>query len=208
MQALDELVARWRKNPDPESTLALCAHLGTSHQSELLREVGNTAEAWHRDNHSVMLSVGRMYLDAGLLAEAQAAFVQVGKLAPAETEPYRYLGEVLLRRGDAVRSEKALARATKFGDADPKTRLWHERSVVYSALQQRKGLRAVAEEVARTAPQKPSTPAPTLTPFEAAPSGEARSARRSRPPLTPARPSRPLRSSPPGASRRRAAGPP
>ena len=78
MQALDELVARWRKNPDPESTLALCAHLGTSHQAELMREVANTAEAWHRDNHSVMLSVGRMYLDAGLLAEALAALIQEG----------------------------------------------------------------------------------------------------------------------------------
>jgi len=73
MHALDELVARWRKNPDSESTLALCAHLGRSPQSELMREVGNTAEAWHRENASVMLSVGRMYLDAGLFAEAQAA---------------------------------------------------------------------------------------------------------------------------------------
>jgi hypothetical protein len=61
MQALDELVARWRKNPDSESTLALCAHLGRSPQSDLMREVGNTAEAWHRENASVMLSVGRMY---------------------------------------------------------------------------------------------------------------------------------------------------
>src|SRR5262245_48528111 len=41
MQALDELVARWRKNPDSEATQALCAHLGTSRQSDLMREVGN-----------------------------------------------------------------------------------------------------------------------------------------------------------------------
>src|SRR4051794_38345855 len=123
MQALDELVARWRNNPDPESTLALCAHLGTSEHSELLREVGNAAEAWHRENPSVMLSVGRMYLDAGLLAEAQSALIQAGKMAPGEAEAYRFLGEVLLRRGDAVRGEKALARAIKLGDDSGEARL-------------------------------------------------------------------------------------
>jgi predicted Zn-dependent protease len=214
MQALDELVARWRKNPDSESTLALCAHLGRSQQSELMREVGNTAEAWHRENASVMLSVGRMYLDAGLLAEGQAAFVQAGKLVPSDSAPYRYLGEVLLRRGDAVRGEKALARAIKLGGEDAETRLWHERAVLYSGLQQRKGLSAVAEQVARVVPKEQSIPAPTLSPFddplsEAAPAPAApRGARRSRPPAGPARPTGPRRSSPPGAQRRRASRPP
>lgn len=217
MQALDELVARWRKNPDSESTLALCAHLGRSPQSELMREVGNTAEAWHRENAAVMLSVGRMYLDAGLLAEAQAAFVQAGKLAPSDSAPYRFLGEVLLRRGDAVRGEKALARAIKLGSDDPGARLWHERAVLYTGLQQRKGLGAVAEQVARVVPKEHSIPAPTLSPFDEPPSEQSpsplaapapRGARRSRPPAGPARPTGPRRSSPPGPNRRRASRPP
>src|SRR3569832_724497 len=46
MQALDELVARWRKNPDSESTLALCAHLGRSLLSVLLCVVGFSAVVW------------------------------------------------------------------------------------------------------------------------------------------------------------------
>jgi hypothetical protein len=219
MQALDELVARWRKNPDSESTLALCAHLGRSPEEELMREVGNTAEAWHRGNASVMLSVGRMYLDTGLLAEAQAAFVQAGKLGPSDSAPYRYLGEVLLRRGDAVRGEKALARAIKLGSTDADTRLWHERAVLYSGLQQRKGLGAVAEQVARVVPREVSIPAPALSPFEEgsledsapliAPAPAApRAARRSRPPAGPARPTGPRRSSAPGAGRRRPSQPP
>lgn len=213
MQALDELVARWRKNPDSESTLALCAHLGRSQQSELMREVGNTAEAWHRENASVMLSVGRMYLDAGLLAEAQASFVQAGKLGPSDSAPYRYLGEVLLRRGDAARGEKALARAIKLGSTGADTRLWHERAVLYTGLQQRKGLAAVAEQVARVVPRVASIPAPTLSPFEelsledsapgSDPAPAPRAARRSRPPVGPARPTGPRRSSPPGAARGR-----
>jgi tetratricopeptide (TPR) repeat protein len=217
MQALDELVARWRKNPDPESTLALCAHLGTSdaaeRQAELMREVANLAETWHRDNHPVMLSVGRMYLDAGLLAEAQAALIQAGKVEPNDAEAYRYLGEVLLRRGDAIRSEKTLARAIRMGDDDPETRLWHERSVLYVALQKRQGIAAVADEVARTAPHRPSIPAPTLSPFDRidreTAAAAARPVRRSRPPLPAApRASGRRRPSVPGVRRRGSTPPP
>lgn len=210
MQALDELVARWRKNPDPEATQALCAHLGTSREGALMREVGNAADAWHRDNPTVMLSVGRMYLDAGLLAEAQAAFVQAGKLAPGDAEAYRFVGEVLLRRGDAMRAEKALARAIKLGDAAAETRLWHERSIIFTALQQRKGTSAVADEVARSAPLRRSIPTPTLDPMAApvAVSGH-RPQRRSRPPAAASpRPGKARRSAPGGPARRRTSAPP
>ncbi len=53
-----------------------------------------------------MLAVGRMHLDAGLLAEAQASLVAAGKANGRDSKPFRYLGEVLLRRGDAVRAER------------------------------------------------------------------------------------------------------
>ncbi len=75
MSALDELLASWRANPDAESTLALCSYLGGSGREEIIREVGTSAEAWHLNDAEVMLAVGRMYLDADLLAEAQAALV-------------------------------------------------------------------------------------------------------------------------------------
>ncbi len=200
MQALDELVSRWRENPDPEATLALCAHLGTSPRSALLREVGASAETWHRDNAHVMLSVGRMYLDAGLFAEAQTVLVQASRLEATNPEPYRYLGEVLLRRGDAIRCEKVLARCIGLGTRDQDAKLWHERAVVYSGLQKRHGLKAVADEVARTVPLEASIPAPAMSPREAS----RRETRRSRPPA--ARPARARRSSPPGPRRRALAG--
>lgn len=205
MQALDELVARWRKNPDPESTLALCAHLGTAPEADLIREVASAAETWHRDNHAVMLSVGRMHLEAGLLAEAQAALLQAGKLSPQDATAYRYLGEVLLRRGDAMRAERALARALELGEGDDETRLWHERAIVYGALQKRQGITAVADEVARTAP----LPAPASSrpnprpPAERDSAGGSRAARRSRPP-----PAGRVRPSIPKPSRRRGSTPP
>ncbi|HEX4340037.1 MAG TPA: hypothetical protein VH062_29215 [Polyangiaceae bacterium] len=163
MGALDELLARWRENPDSGTTLALCTYLGTSAREDLIREVGSTAEAWHKDDASVMLAVGRMYLDAALLQEAQSALVAAGKLDQTAPAPYRYLGEVLLRRGDAARAEKVLARALQMGAAEADTRMWHDRSSVYVALQSRNGMRAVADEIERTLPKRNSIPPPTLS---------------------------------------------
>ncbi len=162
MSALDELLSQWRSNPDADATIALCSFLGTSSREELIREVATSAETWHAEDGRVMLAVGRMYLDAGLLAEAQAALVAAGKANGRDAKPFRYLGEVLLRRGDALRAEKVLARSLQFDANDSETRLWHDRSVVYSALQKRIGVEAVAAEVLRTMPKQNSIPPPTV----------------------------------------------
>ncbi|HVU05998.1 MAG TPA: hypothetical protein VHE30_29815, partial [Polyangiaceae bacterium] len=193
MSALDELLARWRENPDSGTTLALCAFLGNSKQEDLIREVGSTAEAWHKEDGQVMLAVGRMYLDAGLLQEAQAALVVAGKVNQSSASPYRYLGEVLLRRGDAARAEKVLARALQIGGAESDTRMWHDRATVYVALQTRVGMRAVADEIDRTIPKKTSIPPPTFVPDSrppapAAPAPEPRGAAPKLPPPPPSVP--------------------
>src|SRR5450755_1058554 len=162
MSALDELLSQWRSNPDANATIALCSFLGTSTREELIREVATSAETWHAEDGRVMLAVGRMYLDASLLAEAQAALVAAGKANGRDAKPFRYLGEVLLRRGDALRAEKVLARSLQFSPNDSEARLWHDRSVVYSALQKRIGVEAVAAEVLRTMPKQNSIPPPTV----------------------------------------------
>ncbi len=163
MSALDELLAKWRENPDSGTTLALCTYLGTSRREDLIREVGSTAEAWHKEDGSVMLAVGRMYMDAALLQEAQGALVAAGKLNQSDPAPYRYLGEVLLRRGDAARAEKVLARALQMGAVEQDTRMWHDRAAIYVALQSRMGMRSVADEIERTFPRRTSIPPPSMT---------------------------------------------
>ncbi|MFO0566532.1 MAG: hypothetical protein U0263_12760 [Polyangiaceae bacterium] len=160
MGAFEQLLEAWRSNPDADSTLTLCRQLGEAPREELVREVGARAEQWHAADGEVMLGVGRMYLDAGLLAEAQAALVNAGKANPRDGRAFRFLGEVLLRRGDAARAEKVLQRATQLGAADADTKLWHDRSVVYVALQKRVGPQAVAQEVARTLPARAPQPPP------------------------------------------------
>jgi predicted negative regulator of RcsB-dependent stress response len=160
--ALDDLLAAWRKNPDADSTVALCAYVGASGQEGLIREIGKTAEQWHARDATVMLSVGRMYLDASMLAEAQASLVTAGKADAASAKPFRFLGEVLLRRGDAMRAEKVLARSMQLGSNDAETAHWHDRATFYMALQKRVGAPAVAAEVARALPKQLSIPAPAL----------------------------------------------
>jgi predicted Zn-dependent protease len=160
MRALDELLNSWRSNPDADATIAVCSYLGSSKRDELIREVGASAETWHAANAAVMLAVGRMYLDASLLQEAQTALVAAGKADARDARPFRFLGEVLLRRGDAVRGEKVLARALQLSGADDDAELWHERAVLFSALQKRVGPEAVAAEVARSMPRQVSVPPP------------------------------------------------
>ena len=162
MGALDDLLAAWRTNPDADSTVALCAYLGSSGREALIREVAKVSEQWHSRDATVMLSVGRMFLDASMLAEAQAALVTAGKADAGSAKPFRFLGEVLLRRGDALRAEKVLARAMQLGANDGETAHWHDRATFYMALQKRVGAPAVAAEVARALPKQLSIPAPVL----------------------------------------------
>jgi hypothetical protein len=152
MGALDELLSAWRNNPDADATIALSGHLAHSSQEDLIREVGASAQQWHETDAEVMLAVGRMYLQAAMLGEAQASLVAAGKADGRDPRPFRYLGEVLLRRGDAMRGEKVLARALQLGQGDSDTRLWHDRAVVYVTMQERNGAQVVAAEVARTLP--------------------------------------------------------
>jgi tetratricopeptide (TPR) repeat protein len=160
MRALEELLNSWRSNPDADATIAVCSYLGSSKRDELIREVGASAETWHAGDGNVMLAVGRMYLEAGMLQEAQTSLVAAGKADPRGARAFRYLGEVLLRRGDALRADKVLARALQLGAAGDDVELWHERAVLYSALQKRVGPEAVAAEVARSMPRQASIPAP------------------------------------------------
>lgn len=160
MSALDELLNRWRKNPDADATIALCSHLGVSARRDLMDEVAGGAMTRHGGDAEVMLAVGRMYLDASLFAESQAALVAGGKANPAHGPVFRFLGEVLLRRGDAERASKVLARAAELGVTEFDIGLWQERAQIYMPLQKRKGGEAVAKEVARSHPPRPSIAPP------------------------------------------------
>jgi tetratricopeptide (TPR) repeat protein len=162
---IDELVQRWKQNPSAGATIALCEALRGSARGALVVQVGELATQRHSSDVSVMLAVARMYLHSNKLGEAQSTLVTAGKLAPREGAVYRWLGETLLRRGDAERAEKVLERAIQLGAKDAEARLWLERARVFRPMQQKAGTRAVAAEVAHVAQAQSGLP-PARAPMD------------------------------------------
>jgi tetratricopeptide (TPR) repeat protein len=149
-ESIHELVSRWRDNPTPTMTLALCDALRGS-SSVLVQQVGQLAAQKHFADVNVLISVARMYIDSNRYADAQTVLVAAGKQAPRDAGVYRWLGETLLRRGDADRAEKVLQRAIQLGANGADLRVWLERARVFRPMQAKAGTRAVAAEVAHTA---------------------------------------------------------
>ncbi len=142
---IDELYARWQKNPDAAQTVALCEALRTSTRADLVEIVGSHAA--RQLDVPTLLATARMYSDTGRLDDAQEVLVAAGRLAPRDGDVYRCLGDVLLRRGDAERAEKVLERAVQFGARDGAALLEKARALL--PTQRASGTSAVAEAVAR-----------------------------------------------------------
>jgi tetratricopeptide (TPR) repeat protein len=148
MEPIEVLVQRWKQNPNPAATVALCDALRADPRPPLVQQVGDFAKERHASDVSVLISVARLYIEATRFMDAQAVLVAAGKQAPREGRVYRWLGEVLLRRGDAERAEKVLERALQLGGPDADARQWLERASSYRAMQASAGVSAVAAEVA------------------------------------------------------------
>jgi predicted Zn-dependent protease len=144
---IEDLVQRWKKNPSPGQTIALCDALRISPRGPLVQQVGEQAMQQHAGDPSVLVSVARMYLEARRLTDAQVVLVAAGKTAPRDGAVYRWLGETLLRRGDADRAEKVLEHAIGLG-SDGDTRAWLDRARALRPMQAKAGPSAVAAEVA------------------------------------------------------------
>lgn len=111
----DELYARWQQTPDAAHTIALCDALCDGGRDDLVHVVGDYASRQLWDNVPALIAAARMYTASRRLHDAQTLLVSAGKLAPREPIVYRWLGEVLLRKGDAERAEKVLERAAQLG---------------------------------------------------------------------------------------------
>ena len=90
-----------------------------------------------------------MQLACGELDDAQDLFVRAGKAAPKNGDVYRFLGETLLRKGDAERAEKVLERAVAFGSRSPDTGDLFEHARRFAPTQKSRGTVALAAEVGR-----------------------------------------------------------
>jgi tetratricopeptide (TPR) repeat protein len=145
-ESIDDLYARWQKNPDVSQTVALCDALRGSRRQDLVEIVGSHAS--RQLDVNALTAAARMYTDTGRLDDAQQVLLAAGRLAPRDGDVYRWLGEVLLRRGDAERAEKVLERALQFG-AGGAANTWLDRARSLLPTQASSGMIAVAQEVAK-----------------------------------------------------------
>ncbi len=148
-ESIEDLYARWQKNPDVLQTVALCDALRGTKRVDLVEIVGSHAA--RQLDVQALTAAARMYTDTGRLDDAQQVLIGAGRLAPRDGDVYRLLGEVLLRRGDAERAEKVLERALAFGVKDGSAEPWLQRARELVITQHSSGMMAVAEEIGRVA---------------------------------------------------------
>ena len=157
--SIDELASRLaRRGPTRGATIALCDALRGAPRATLVEEVGARASRDHAGDADVLVAAARMYMAAQRLGDAQTVLVSAGKAAPTRRAGLPPAGRGALRRGDAERAMRVLERAIQFGATDPETRLWSERAKVFKSMQATAGMRAVANEVQRTAPLEAPRP--------------------------------------------------
>lgn len=155
MPAWTSLLDAWERSPEPGTAIALCHALRESADARVVSELGRRVAKQHSGEPEVLLAAGRAFLGARRLGDAQSVLVAAGKIRPKDAEVYRWLGEVLLRRGDAARAAKVFDRAVALGRSEEDTAELRELAIVYVGLQKRSGPKAVAAEVARQAPEQP-----------------------------------------------------
>lgn len=168
----DPIVARiraWARRPTAEDTVVLLDELRRTptvrgaHVDAVARAIAQR----HAKDSNVLVGLGRLQLAIGKLSDAQQTLVNAGRADPNARGPYRYLGEVLLRRGDASRAERMLEKAVEYesksgdhGDPneEPSTE-WLLRARTLRKVQEAQGEGAVAAEMANIlAKKRPTSP--------------------------------------------------
>ena len=160
--SIEDLVRRWKAQPDAAGAIVLCDTLRQSAPSArtgLVDELGKAVAAAHAADAKVLTAVARLYASIERLSDAQGLLISAGRVATRDPAVFRLLGEVLLRRGDAERAEKVFERAKQLGANDPETAMWMDRAKVFKPVQAKAGARAVAVEVKNTTVM-PVTPHP------------------------------------------------
>lgn len=189
---LDRRLMRFRSRGD-EHPHALASALIDAGRSQEALEVVHLAQLGNEGDAELCTLEGRALYEQGELPEAQSALVRAAKAKPDSKEPYRWLAQVLIERGDPARAVQVLERALSIDPNDGGLRQAHGRA---QRLSQR------APEARRS----PSDPPP-----RASQPGEARARESSPGPAQRRAHSEPPRASQPGearAARRAASEPP
>jgi hypothetical protein len=119
-----KLVLRvWKQAPTRDRTIAACAALlewPIAAPTRLVHMLVGHVLRTHLDDVALLVLAARLQLDTGDLRGAHRSLALAESIAPTSSAPPRWLGEVLLRMGDARRASVAfaLARSHQDGGAD------------------------------------------------------------------------------------------
>ncbi len=116
---LDIRLLRYRSRRD-EPPHALASSLLEAGRAQEALEVVRLASAESAPDARLLLLEGRAWFEQAALPEAQDALMRAAKADPRDKEPYRWLAQVLMKRGEPGRAVQVLERALRL-DATDKT---------------------------------------------------------------------------------------
>lgn len=125
---LDTRLLRFRTRPGSEDAAKLAGDLLLANRNADALEIAAVGLRASPEDLDLLLVEGRAELAGGDLLKAQAALLKAARVGATRKEPYRYLGEVLMKRGDPARAAKVLERARGIDGSDRAIQALHERA--------------------------------------------------------------------------------
>ncbi|MEY4576435.1 MAG: hypothetical protein RL701_1138, partial [Pseudomonadota bacterium] len=154
-QSLNARLLRFRAQPESEDPYALADDLLAHDRFADARTVARGAQRPDREEDGALLLIeGRSFMGERDLVRAQAVLQRAVRAAPDLQPVYRYLGEVLLKRGDPQRAVKTLQRALQLDPQDAEAATLAARSEYLSeaAFGSLEALPSLEEASVRAAP--------------------------------------------------------
>jgi tetratricopeptide (TPR) repeat protein len=124
---LDLRLLRFRSRRDEYPHALASALLDAGRIPEAL-EVVQVGLSQSENDGALLVLEGRAWFEHGDLPQAQAALLRAAKVTPRDKEPYRWLAQVLMKRGEPARAVQVLERALQLDPTDRALQQAHMRA--------------------------------------------------------------------------------
>jgi tetratricopeptide (TPR) repeat protein len=124
---LDIRLLRFRSRRDEYPHALATALLDAGRIPEAL-EVVQVGLLQSENDGALLVLEGRAWFEQGDLPQAQAALLRAAKITPRDKEPYRWLAQVLMKRGEPGRAVQVLERALQLDPTDRPLQQAHMRA--------------------------------------------------------------------------------
>ena len=125
---LDTRLLRYRGSGRDENVVALAEDLLSAGRTDDAQEVVRRSLEANPTDGQLLLLDGRTRMASGDLLGAQASLLKAARALPKSKGPFRWLGEVLLKRDDPARAAKVLERARAIDETDRAVQLLLDRA--------------------------------------------------------------------------------